>query len=214
MELKSKVKTVCVFGKGELAIEVCKIFRSLPLDYSLELVVPVLPEPNWTESFLAWSKNEGINVKTLKPGELYTGPKFDLGFSCFYNKIFNKNEIDLFNVLLNLHNGPLPRYRGVNPINWALKNKENNHGVTIHRIEPGIDTGPIYGQIIFPINDNYEVRDVLRIALNFGKNLADSVIRSFDQLIPYEQDHSKSSYYSTKDFHKLGERAYFTRNES
>jgi methionyl-tRNA formyltransferase len=214
MQKESKPKSVCVFGKGQLAIEICKIFRSFPLDYSLELVVPVFPEPEWTESFLAWSNKEDIEVKTLNSGELFTGPRFDIGFSCFYNKIFRESEISLFNLLLNLHNAPLPKYRGKNPINWALKNNEINHGVTIHRITTGIDTGPIYGQVIFPINDDYEVIDVLKLASDFGKNLAESVIRNLNGLIPYKQDDTQGSYYSTKDFHKLGDRSYFTRSNS
>jgi methionyl-tRNA formyltransferase len=214
MEKESKIKSVCVFGKGQLAIEICKIFRSFPSAYSLDLVVPVLPEPEWAESFLSWSYNEGLEVRTLNPGELFTGPRFDIGFSCFYNKIFKESEISFFNLLLNLHNSPLPKYRGKNPINWALKNNETNHGVTIHKIEPGIDTGPIYGQIIFPINENNEVVDVLNLALDFGKNLAESVIRNLNKIIPYKQDDSQASYYSAKDFYKLEERSYFTRGNS
>lgn len=47
---------------------------------------------------------------------------------------------------LNLHYGPLPRYRGVSPIAWALMNGERTHGVTLHVIEPGIDSGPIVAE--------------------------------------------------------------------
>ena len=214
MEKESKIKSVCVFGKGQLAIEVCKIFKSFPAEYSLELVVPVIPEPEWTESFLSWSHNEGLEVRTLNPRELFAGPGFDIGFSCFYNRIFKESEISFFNLLLNLHNNPLPKYRGMNPINWALKNNEISHGVTIHKIEPGIDTGPIYGQVIFPIDEDNEVVDVLNLALDFGKNLAESVIKNLNRIKPYKQDDSQASYYSAKDFHRLEECSYFKRINS
>ena len=43
-----------------------------------------------------------------------------------------QNFIDSCKNIINLHNSPLPKYRGVRPINWALKNGEHSHGVTIH----------------------------------------------------------------------------------
>jgi len=54
----------------------------------------------------------------------------------------------------NLHPGPLPRYAGLNAPSWAIYNGEARHGVTVHRMEAGIDTGPIAFQEEFPIAQN------------------------------------------------------------
>jgi UDP-4-amino-4-deoxy-L-arabinose formyltransferase/UDP-glucuronic acid dehydrogenase (UDP-4-keto-hexauronic acid decarboxylating) len=51
----------------------------------------------------------------------------------------------------NLHPGPLPEYAGLNAPSWAIYNGEQRHGVTLHRMEPGIDTGPVAFQERFPI---------------------------------------------------------------
>ena len=51
----------------------------------------------------------------------------------------------------NLHHGPLPRYAGLNSVSWALFRGEQSHGVTIHRMVPEIDAGPIVYQAAFPI---------------------------------------------------------------
>jgi len=51
----------------------------------------------------------------------------------------------------NLHPGPLPRYAGLNAPSWAIYRGEAEHGVTVHRMEPGVDTGPIAYQERFPI---------------------------------------------------------------
>ena len=51
----------------------------------------------------------------------------------------------------NLHPGPLPRYAGLNAPSWALYHGEERHGVTVHRMEPGIDTGAIVYEKSFPI---------------------------------------------------------------
>lgn len=40
----------------------------------------------------------------------------------------------------NLHPGPFPWYAGLNPVSWAIYNGEREHGVTLHKIEPEIDS--------------------------------------------------------------------------
>jgi methionyl-tRNA formyltransferase len=54
----------------------------------------------------------------------------------------------------NMHPGPLPRYAGLNAVSWALYRGETRHGVTIHKMEPAIDTGPIVYQSLFGIEAN------------------------------------------------------------
>lgn len=51
----------------------------------------------------------------------------------------------------NLHPGPLPRYAGLNAPSWAIYNGELEYGVTVHWMEPGVDTGAIAYQKHFPI---------------------------------------------------------------
>jgi methionyl-tRNA formyltransferase len=43
--------------------------------------------------------------------------------------------------ILNVHASLLPRYRGAAPIQWAVANGETRTGVTIMRIDAGLDTG-------------------------------------------------------------------------
>ena len=113
-----------------------------------------------------------------------------------------------------MHNSPLPKYRGVSPINWALKNKETEHGVTIHEITPGIDDGPIIGQIKYSIYpDIDEVRDVYNRAMKYGYILFEQTAPMFDKIEPRFQDDSKSIYYDSTKNKFLGDRRYFTRGE-
>jgi len=53
----------------------------------------------------------------------------------------------------NMHPGPLPRYAGFNPVSWALYNGENVHGVTLHKMVPKIDAGPIVYQSLFSLEE-------------------------------------------------------------
>ncbi|SFL72011.1 MupA/Atu3671 family FMN-dependent luciferase-like monooxygenase [Shimia aestuarii] len=53
---------------------------------------------------------------------------------------------------VNFHDGPLPRYAGLNAPVWARIAQEPRHGITWHVIEPGADTGDILVQRMFDIS--------------------------------------------------------------
>jgi methionyl-tRNA formyltransferase len=213
LENNSEVRSVVVLGKGSLAIKIAQHFH-FSKEFNLLGIIPVVPEPKWTNSFSNWAMNLGIEILSLE-NLLLSGKKIDLGFSCYYDKILTGQDLLAFSKILNLHNGPLPKYRGVNPVNWALKNNENEHGVTIHSMTTGIDDGPIFGQVKFNINPQLEeVVDVYNRTLHFAFSLFEDVICNLEKINPVEQDHSKASYYSKRDFEALGERKGLTREFS
>lgn len=47
---------------------------------------------------------------------------------------------------LNTHSSLLPLHRGPNPFTAVIQSGEEKTGVTFHKIDPGIDTGPIHSQ--------------------------------------------------------------------
>jgi methionyl-tRNA formyltransferase len=204
---------VVVLGKGSLAIRICEWFDRAQ-GFRLVAIVPVIPEPAWTDSLVEWAESHGVGVvPSGRYDDLDVSP--DLAFSVFYDHIIRPGFIDRCGRILNLHNGPLPRYRGVSPINWALKNGESRHGATIHEITPGIDDGPIVGQVTYSIYPEVdEVRDVYARALEYGFTLFEATMPLLDRINPAPQDEAAASCYSTADNERLGERRSFTRAES
>lgn len=194
---------VSVLGKGSLAIKIAEWFLNSD-KFKLFGIVPVLPEPTWCDSFLNWGSDNNVSMykgHDWLPSELFV-------ISVFYEKIIKKDFIDRCARIINLHNAPLPKYRGVRPINWALKNNEDHHGVTIHEITPGIDDGPILGKVTYPIYPEIEsVKDVYNKSLEYGFLLFKDVISKIDLIKPKEQDHSSATYYSNKTISQLEERA-------
>tara|TARA_R100001082_G_C4315404_1_gene138729 strand:+ start:186 stop:818 length:633 start_codon:yes stop_codon:yes gene_type:complete len=205
-------KNIVLLGKGSLAIKAASWLKE---NHNLILVVPDMPEPTWTGSLKSWSENN--NVKFIKSGnykDVDNNLKIDLAISIFYGKIIKKEFIERCENIINLHNGPLPKYRGVRPINWALKNNENNHGVTIHKISEGIDDGPILGQVKYPIYPEVEeVEDVYTKSLDYGWILFLDVMNNIDYALETAKDQTgEASYYSMKKNHLLGDRSDFRRN--
>ncbi|MEN8880394.1 MAG: formyl transferase [Polaribacter sp.] len=63
-------------------------------------------------------------------------------------RIIGKKILSIKNKkFINIHAGITPRYRGVHGAYWALVNKDySNIGVTLHYVDPGVDTGKIIAQ--------------------------------------------------------------------
>jgi len=69
-----------------------------------------------------------------------------------FGQILPKSILDLPRFgCVNVHTSLLPRYRGAAPIQWALLNDESETGVTIMKMDPGMDTGDILTQEPTPI---------------------------------------------------------------
>jgi methionyl-tRNA formyltransferase len=203
---------VVVFGKGKLAIDVCQILLQ-NTQYKLH-AVPVIPEPKWTSSLVSWCEKRGVPyTHSGKYRDLSF--KVDLGISVFYDKIFKKDFIESCGKLINIHNGPLPKYRGMSPINWALKDNRQEHGITIHEITPGIDDGPIISQLNYSIYPEFdEVIDVYNRSLEYGKVLFANTLPLLEKITPRVQDETQVIYHDSTEHHLLGERSNFTKKAS
>jgi folate-dependent phosphoribosylglycinamide formyltransferase PurN len=87
--------------------------------------------------------------------------------------------------LINLHAGTTPRYRGVHGGYWALANGEPHAcGVTVHRVDAGIDTGPVlaHGLIHPEPDDNFATYPYLQLGI--GLPLLADVLRAFLDGVP------------------------------
>lgn len=59
-----------------------------------------------------------------------------------YGQIIPQSIIDIpRHGILNVHASLLPKYRGAAPVQWAIANGEPDTGITIMRIDAGLDTG-------------------------------------------------------------------------
>lgn len=54
---------------------------------------------------------------------------------------------------LNVHTSILPKYRGAAPIQWAIVDGEAETGVSIMKMDAGLDTGPVVAEAHTPITD-------------------------------------------------------------
>ncbi len=117
------------------------------------------PSPDqWYPSVTECAQGHGLSVH--KPKDI-NDPQFveevrklapDLLFTAFYPKIYKRPLLEaVAGRSVNLHFAPLPRYRGSYPGAWAIINGEKQHGITMHYMDPGVDSGDIIAQIMVDI---------------------------------------------------------------
>lgn len=96
----------------------------------------------------------------------------------------------------NVHASLLPKYRGAAPIQRAIQQGEKVTGVTIMQMDSGMDTGPILLQRALAIGYDDTAQSVHDQLADMGGDLICLACQRLlhDQLVPVEQDPSRSSY--------------------
>jgi len=98
-----------------------------------------------------------------------------------YGRIIPQWMIDLPRLgNLNLHASLLPKYRGAAPIQWAIACGESVTGVTIMKIDAGLDTGDILSQREIPIGREDTAPTLAPKLAEIGANLLVETLRALD----------------------------------
>jgi methionyl-tRNA formyltransferase len=152
---------------------------------------------------------EANKIATVKLSESVNHPNIlriiqnfepDLLVSLAGNQIF---KIKLINSskfgIINLHSALLPKYRGLMPSFWVMRNNEIKTGVSVFFVDEGIDSGPIIIQEEIPIHN--QTQEELIWELKYQG--ADAIIKACALISKYGQttptianDESQMSYYS------------------
>ena len=97
---------------------------------------------------------------------------------------------------LNIHASLLPRWRGAAPIQYAILSGDEETGVSLMRMDQGLDTGPVYVQQAIPVRDD-ETAEVLHDRLsNLGASMLDLHLDRIleGELVAEAQNDSLSTY--------------------
>ncbi len=106
---------------------------------------------------------------------------------------------------INFHDGPLPRYAGLNTPAWAIINKEATHGVSWHVIEGGVDEGDLLAQRSIDISQDETAFSLNSKCYAAGMESFATVMAQLesDTLQLQQQDLSLRSYFA-KDQRPVG----------
>lgn len=140
-----------------------KLHPSPVKELALRLSLPVLqPERARKEDFIQ-------QLRELQP---------DLMVVAAYGQILPQAILDVPRFgCLNVHTSLLPKYRGAAPIQWAILDDEPVTGVTIMKMDAGLDTGDILTQQTTPIQPEDNSQTLHDRLATIGADLLVAIVR-------------------------------------
>jgi natural product biosynthesis luciferase-like monooxygenase protein len=184
-----------LIGNQSLAIQCGQI--ALDAGHRIQAVVTHNPEVR------RWAEGAGLPVVAAGPGlaTRLEGQAVDWILSIANLDIIPQRVLALAGRgAVNFHDGPLPRYAGLNAPVWAILNGEARHGITWHLIEGGVDEGDILEQRLFDIAPG---ETALTLNTRCYAEAIDSFGAVLDQLSENRLRRAKQD---------LGQRSYFGRD--
>ncbi|WP_164018466.1 MupA/Atu3671 family FMN-dependent luciferase-like monooxygenase [Pyxidicoccus trucidator] len=184
--------TCFIIGEGTLVVPCAQALQ----ERGVGILGLVTREP----SLQKWAEEQGI--PHVPPGEkvlpFLSARPFDWLFS-IVNLSLVKDEVLRLprRMAINFHDGPLPRYAGLNVTSWALLHREAQHGVTWHEMTSGADKGRILKQRLFDVAPNETAFSLNARCYTLGMEtfaeLAAELVEG--RVEPVEQDFAQRSYF-------------------
>ncbi len=116
---------------------------------------PVPPEVKKAAGQLGLETLQPEKANSAQAVRRLAGLEADLGVVVAYGEMLKPKLLSVTRRgFINAHASLLPDYRGAAPINWALIRGEEVTGVTVIRMEPRLDAGPILAKRKVPIGED------------------------------------------------------------
>ena len=131
---------------GEISAKISLVISNVENAYALTRA----KKENLNHVFLDHKKFFSRESFDHEIGELLIKHEVDLIVLAGFMRILSKSFIKKFNKkIINIHPSLLPKYPGLKTHEKVMKNKDKYHGVTIHLVDEGLDSGPIIAQAKF-----------------------------------------------------------------
>jgi methionyl-tRNA formyltransferase len=121
----------------------------------------------------------------------------DIAIVVSYGQLLPQSLLDLAPLgFLNVHASLLPQHRGAAPIQRAILNGDSRTGVTIMKLDQGLDTGPILRQTTTPIRDTDTAQSLHDRLAQLGAQLLLDTLPPYTtgKITPEPQSTSNVSY--------------------
>lgn len=121
----------------------------------------------------------------------------DVGIVAAYGEILRKDVLTIPSLgYLNIHPSLLPLYRGPTPVASAILAGDVQTGITIMKLDSGVDSGPIVSQMTVPLPFDAYAGTMTETLFRHGAELLLEILPKYltDQCVLQPQDHR----YATK----------------
>lgn len=194
---------IIIAGKNNIAVSALEILCDLVDKNDLAFI------PNQTDMGVdSWQRSLIKRAKELNIAQTNTQSikREDIVVSLEFDKIIKTADYP-YTKMYNIHFSKLPAYKGMYTSVFPIMYGEKESGVTLHEIDPGIDTGNIISNVVFNIDSNDRAYDLYRKYIKNSINLFKNNIQSLisENIVSYPQDSVGSSYFSKQslDFNDI-----------
>jgi formyltetrahydrofolate-dependent phosphoribosylglycinamide formyltransferase len=147
----NKIKTaVFISGTGSNLFSLIKFSKLKKSPISINMIISNNAKSkglNFSKQFRIKKRIYNFKIKSLAEKKILLELKknqIDLICLAGFMKILSKNFIDDFRgKILNIHPSLLPKFKGLNTYERALKNNEKFSGCTVHYVNSKLDSGKI-----------------------------------------------------------------------
>ena len=170
------MKKILIIGNGKIAVDCARIVKNdnelvgivtEPLAYLGGKSLSQMPDS--FNPIEAHDINKIAHVlKDLRPDVIFSINNFQL----IKDEILGIPPLGV----INFHNGPLPKYAGLNVCSWAIINGETEHGVTWHYVDKGVDSGNIIAQSKFSIEQEENALHLIMKCIKEGIKLFSTIL--------------------------------------
>ena len=124
-----------------------------------------------------WTESLGINIQKPENNDelkkIIESIKPEVVITIAYGRIIPHELLEIPKYgWINVHFSLLPRWRGAAPVQWAILNGDKQTGITVFKLDKGMDTGPVYLEQATPINDDENSDGLLKRLSQIGSELA------------------------------------------
>ena len=124
-----------------------------------------------------WAESLGLNVQKPENNDevkkVIENIKPEMVITIAYGRIIPLELLEIPKYgWINVHFSLLPRWRGAAPVQWAILTGDKQTGITVFKLDKGMDTGPVYLEQVTPINDNENSDELLKRLSQIGSDLA------------------------------------------
>lgn len=152
--------------------------KRLALSYGIPVIQPEkLKDPGVFETLISWDPDFVVVVA--------------------FGQILRQNVLDLPKLgCINVHGSILPRWRGAAPIQASILHGDQETGITIMKMDKGIDTGEILTTKSIPIESNDNTLSLSKKLSDLGADLLDESIKKvlLGEIELQKQDETLATY--------------------
>ncbi|MFI5270804.1 MAG: methionyl-tRNA formyltransferase [Candidatus Saccharimonadales bacterium] len=195
-------KTIVFFGSGPVAAKSLKLLAS---DFDIEAVVTKPQPSHHKEAFPVIRVAEELNLQIYTANDrselsdVFNSNSFDseLGVIIDHGIIISKDVIDRFPLgIINSHFSLLPRWRGPDPISFAILQGDAETGVSVMRIVEKLDEGDLLIQRKLAIDPDITTPELTEKLIGLSHSLLIESLPAYvnGDLMPYSQPQSPATY--------------------